>query len=236
MLAVCEATKEYLVRHVGVAPERVRVVYNGVDVEEVCPAKNVKGVGGPPNRPPTIVTVGRLSPVKGHSNLLLATRDLIERWSDVQVLIVGKGRLEGALKQQVVDLGLSKNVIFTGHLENVSALWNHVDAFVLPSLSEGMPLSLLEAMAAGVPPVATRVGGVPEVIEDGKTGILVPPEDRHALAKGIATLLEDRPLAKKMGESAREVVTRRFSLTAMVQAYREIYASLLRKRDGRVQE
>ncbi len=85
------------------------------------------------------------------------------------------------------------------------------------------------AMAAGVPPVATRVGGVPEVVEDGKTGLLIPPGDSYSLANGIATLLEDRVLARQMGESAREVVVSRFSLTGMVQAYQEIYAGLIRK-------
>jgi glycosyltransferase involved in cell wall biosynthesis len=233
LVAVCEATKEYLVEHVGVARGRVRVVYNGVEVDEI-PAIKAKGVHGSSHRSPTIATVGRLSPVKGHSHLLLAARELVQRWRDLRVLIVGKGRLEGVLRQQVVDLGLSKNVIFTGHLEDVSALWNHVDAFILPSLSEGMPLSLLEAMAAGVPPVATRVGGVVEAIEDGKTGLLVPAGDSQALAEAIRRLLEDQTLANEIGKSARQTVAGRFSLPRMVQAYHEIYAELTGKseRDG----
>ena len=235
VIAVCEATKDYLVSHVGINPRRIRVVHNGVDVEKLRPAESSRMAERSFQRVPTICTVGRLSPVKGHSDLLLAVRGLIRKWHDLQLLVVGKGRLESALKQQVADLGLSRNVLFAGHMESVRDLWSKVDAFVLPSLSGGMPLSLLEAMAGGVPCVATRVGGVPEVVEDGKTGLLVPPGDSLALAKGIATLLEDRMFAKQMGEAAREVVARRFSLTSMVRTYQEIYAELIRKRNGGVQ-
>jgi len=230
IVAVCEATKEYLVQRVGIDSRRIRVVHNGVDVEEVRSADSCRKFDSSSHRAPTICTVGRLSPVKGHSDLLLAMRDLVPKFRDVQLLIVGKGRLESVLKQQVVDLGLSKNVSFTGHLENLKEVWPHVDVFVLPSLSEGMPLTLLEAMAAGVPSVATRVGGVPEVVEDGKTGLLVPPRNSDELAKGIAVVLEDQMLAKKIGGAGREAVVRRFSLTQMVQAYREIYTDLVRKR------
>lgn len=235
IVAVCGATKEYLIERVGVAPRRIRVVHNGVDVEDARPIDNSKIVGHSSQRGPTICTVGRLSPVKGLSDLLLAVRDLIMTWPTLQLLVVGQGRLEGVLKQQVMDLGLSKNVQFTGHLENLRDVWLRVDVFALPSLSEGLPLSLLEAMAAGIPSVATRVGGVGEVIEDGETGLLVPPGDRQALAEGIMKLLEDRTLARQMGKAAQETVVRCFSLTKMVQAYREIYADLIQSRNGRAQ-
>jgi len=103
------------------------------------------------------------------------------------------------------------------------------DVFVLPSLSEGMPLSLLEAMGAGVPSVATRVGGVSEVVDHGKTGLLVSPGDSQALAESIIKLLEDRTLARQMGQYARDVVARRFSVSRMVDDYKEIYARLIPK-------
>jgi glycosyltransferase involved in cell wall biosynthesis len=117
---------------------------------------------------------------------------------------------------------------FLGHREDVRDLLSVYDIFVLPSLSEGMPLALLEAMAAGVPAVATRVGGVSEVIENGKTGLLVPPGDSRALADGIATLLENPALATELGEAARQVAVSRFSLERMVRAYQDIYAELIR--------
>lgn len=233
-VAVCEATKDYLVQRVGVAPRRIRVVHNGVDVGEVGQGEDGRMGSGASQRVPTICTVGRLSRVKNHSDLLLAVCELVKKWQDLELLVVGRGRLESVLKQQVVDLGLSRNVRFMGHLENPKEIWPRVDVFVLPSLSEGMPLSLLEAMAAGVPAVATRVGGVGEAIEDGETGLLVPPGDRHALAEGIMKLLDDRTLARQMGKSAQETVVRRFSLTQMVQTYREIYADLIQSRNGRV--
>ena len=235
LVAVCEATKEYLVQRVGVAPRRVRVVHNGVNVEEVGRGEDSRMGSGASQRVQTICTVGRLSRVKNHSDLLVAVRELINKWPDLQLLVVGRGRLEGVLKQQVMELGLAQNVCFAGHLENLREVWPRVDVFVLPSLSEGLPLSLLEAMAAGVPVVATRVGGVGEAIEDGKTGLLVPPGDRQALAEGIMKLLDDRTLARQMGKSAQETVVRRFSLTQMVQAYQGIYADLLREKNGRGQ-
>ena len=235
MVAVCEATKEYLVRRVGVAAELIRVVHNGVDIEEVRSVECRKMDEGVDHRAPTICTVGRLSPVKGHWDLLLAVRELIKTWPTLQLLVVGRGRLESVLKQQVMDFGLAQNVRFVGHLENVREVWPSVDVFVLPSLSEGMPLSLLEAMAAGVPAVATRVGGVGEAIEDGKTGLLVPPGDRHSLAESIIKLLENPTVARQMGKAAQETVVRRFSLAKMVQAYQEIYTELIQRRNGRVQ-
>ena len=102
------------------------------------------------------------------------------------------------------------------------------DIFVLPSLSEGMPLALLEAMAAGLPAVATRVGGVMEVLDDRKTGLLVTSQDSRALADKIITLLGDPPLAKQLGEAARHVAASRFSLAGMVRAYEGIYSELIR--------
>jgi len=110
----------------------------------------------------------------------------------------------------------------------VRDLLSILDLFVLPSLSEGMPLALLEAMAAGVPAIATRVGGTTEVIDDGRTGTLVAPGDSRVLAAAITTLLENPRLAKELGQAARQAVAARFSLAGMVQAYERVYSELTR--------
>jgi len=239
MVAVSEDVKRFLEQRAGVSSDRIVVVPNGVPVHDPPSYERVSKLRKDLDlneHTRVIGTVGSLYPVKGHTYLIDAAVPVVRRFPDVVFLVVGRGGLRDELEAQAQRLGVASRFHFLGHREDVRDLLGVCEVFVLPSLSEGMPLSILEAMAAGIPAVATRVGGVPEVIEDGKAGILVPPADSHALAKGIATLLEDRTLATKMGNSAREVVARRFCLTRMVQAYQEIYASLLRKRGGRVQE
>ena len=143
-------------------------------------------------------------------------------------MIVGQGGLREELEAQAAQLGIAAQVRFLGHREDVRDLLSILDLFVLPSLSEGMPLALLEAMAAGVPAIATRVGGTTEVIDDGRTGTLVAPGDSRVLAAAITTLLENPRLAKELGQAARQAVAARFSLAGMVQAYERVYSELTR--------
>jgi glycosyltransferase involved in cell wall biosynthesis len=143
-------------------------------------------------------------------------------------MIVGQGGLREELEAHAARLGIASHVRLLGHREDVRDLLSLYDIFVLPSLSEGMPLALLEAMGAGLPAIATRVGGIVEVLEDRKTGLLVPPEDGGALADTIMALLENRALAKELGEAARQVATTRYSLAGMVRAYEDVYSELVR--------
>jgi len=239
MIAVSEDVKRFLEQRVGVASDRIVVVPNGVPVHDPPSYERVSKLRKDLDlneHTRVIGTVGSLYPVKGHTYLIDAALPVVHRFRDVIFLVVGRGGLREQLEAQAQRLGVARYFRFVGHRDDVSDLLGVCSVFVLPSLSEGMPLSLLEAMAAGVPPIATRVGGVNEVVQDGKTGLLVPPRDSHALAEGIMSLLNDGSLAKEIGESAREVAAGRFSLARMVQAYQEIYASLLRKRGGRIQE
>ena len=231
MVAVSDDVRDFLGQQVGIPKRRIRVVSNGVPVDEKSSDERLEtlreslGLNGHIR---VIGTVGSLYPVKGHKFLIDAAVHVIRRCPDVTFLIVGRGRLREELETQARSLGVDPYIRFLGHRDDVRDLLGLFDVFVLPSLSEGMPLALLEAMAAGVPAVATRVGGVGEAIEDGKTGLLVPPGDSHLLTESIMKLLQDRTLARKMGESAQDVVVRRFSLTGMVQTYQEIYAGLIR--------
>jgi len=232
VVAVSEDVKAFLAERVGIPMDRIRVVPNGVPVDGEAFQERLsilrKSLGLDENSH-VVGTVGSLYTVKGHKFLIDAAVHVIRRCPDVTFLIVGRGRLREELETQARSLGVDPYIRFLGHRDDVRDLLGLFDVFVLPSLSEGMPLALLEAMAAGVAAVATRVGGVGEAIEDGKTGLLVPPGDSHLLTESIMKLLQDRTLARKMGESAQEEVVRRFSLTKMVQAYREIYAGLIRK-------
>jgi len=232
MIAVSEDIRGFLVERVGIPAGRIRVVPNGVPVDEEPSHERLSRLRrtlGLDEQNRVVGTVGSLYPVKGHTYLIDAAVPVVRRFPDVVFLIVGRGGLREELEAQAQRLGVARYFRFVGHRDDVSDLLGVCNVFVLPSLSEGMPLSLLEAMAAGVPPVATRVGGVAEVIEHGRTGLLVPAADSHALAENVITLLEDRALARDIGESARKVVVRRFSLTGMVQTYREIYAGLPQK-------
>jgi glycosyltransferase involved in cell wall biosynthesis len=232
VVAVSEDVRRLLVERIGIPIDRIRVVPNGVPVDEQPSGEKIsvlrRSLGLEPDSR-VVGTVGSLYPVKGHKFLIDGAPHVIRRFPHVIFLIVGRGGLREELEGHVQQLGVARHFRFLGHREDVRDLLALCDVFVLPSLSEGMPLALLEAMGAGVPSVATRVGGVSEVVEHGKTAMVVSPGNSQALADSINTLLEDRTLAKEMGESARQVVARRFCLTGMVQAYREIYSELIRK-------
>ncbi len=234
MIAVSENIRSFLAEQVGIPSDQIRVVPNGIALDEEPPRERLSALRtalGLDQDSKVVGTVGSLYPVKGHTYLMDAIAPVVRRFAHVVFLIVGRGGLREELEARACGLGIARHLRFLGHREDVRDLLALCDVFVLPSLSEGMPLALLEAMAAGLSCVATKVGGISEVVDHGKTGLLVPPGDSHALAESIMTLLEDRTLARKMGGCARDAVARRFSLTKMVQAYQEIYAELVRTRE-----
>ncbi|MEO7860656.1 MAG: glycosyltransferase [Nitrospirales bacterium] len=173
-----------------------------------------------------IGTVGRLTPVKGIPYLLQAAKILLQRGANVKVLIVGGGSIRQDLTAQTHQLGIADNVVFLGHREDTEALLHAMDIFSLPSLSEGIPMALLEAMAASRAVVASRVGGVPEIIEDGIEGFLVEPMDVISLAERCRRLIESPEVSRKMGEQARKRIERDFSATAMADRVVSVYNEL----------
>jgi glycosyltransferase involved in cell wall biosynthesis len=177
----------------------------------------------------TIGTVGRLSWEKDQQALLEAFGLLKKQVDNACLLIVGDGALRGDLERAAEDLGIANDVQFLGYRDDVPSIMAALDVFVLPSLEEGISLTLLEAMAASRPIVATDVGGNPEVVVDGETGILVPSEDVAALAGAIIKLYGDKELRGKMGAAGRKRVEEHFSLNAMVDAYMALYSSVLEK-------
>ena len=177
-----------------------------------------------------IGTVGRLTPVKGIPYLLEAARMLLRQGANVKVLVVGDGSIRPDLMTQTRELGITDNVVFLGHREDTDVLLQALDIFVLPSLSEGIPMALLEAMAASRAVVASRVGGIPEIIEDEVEGFLIEPMDVHSLAERCRRLIESPDVARRMGEQARKRVERDFSATAMADLVASVYTELLMSR------
>jgi glycosyltransferase involved in cell wall biosynthesis len=211
-------------------PEAVCTIHSGVDVD-LCasapaePAQRKRALGLDPERR-LVGFVGWLQPVKGPQHLLNAMTRVWEEHADADLVFVGRGELEGALGAQASFSGHGDRVHFLGWREDVRALMPLFDLVVLPSLNEGMGRVLVEAMAAGRPVVASRVGGIPDLVRHGRNGLLVAPRDEAGLAESIALLLRDPALAARMGEAGR-VDCREFSLEAMTARLDRLYTDLL---------
>jgi len=235
-LAVSQGVRDYLVRQGGLNPAKVRVVANGVDtaaIDAARPGDEVRRELGLPEGLPVIGLVGRLDHWgKGHQELFTAMAQLKER-HPVHALIVGGGRRIDEVKALAAGLGLAGEVHFLGPRRDVPDLLNAMDIFVLPSYSEGVSLALLEAMAAGLPVIATAVGGLPEVVTDGDNGLLIPPRDAEALAGALEQLLGDPEFARRLGANARDHVREHFSLERLGREINEIYGELVEKKFGR---
>ena len=212
---------------------RVVCIRNGIDLEGKSVQVNrwqIRKDLGIDSETCLIGTVGRLTPVKGIPYLLDAARILLRQGANVKVLVVGDGSIRQDLLAQAGNLGVGERVVFLGHREDTDVLLQALDIFVLPSLSEGIPMALLEAMAASRPIVASRVGGIPEIIEDGVEGYLVEPMDVNTLAERCRRLIESPDVARKMGEQGRKRVESEFSATAMADRVVSVYKEVLLSR------
>jgi glycosyltransferase involved in cell wall biosynthesis len=225
LITVSEDLRQYVVDRVGVRAKRIGVIYNGIEVTEVLPieAQRCRRELGLQEDEAIVGLVGSLYPVKGHTYLLHAIPEILKACPRTKFLIVGRGDLDVALKDEVSRLGLEENVHFLGLRNDVRSLLEIMDVFVLPSLSEGLSIALLEAMAAGKPVVASAVGGNPELVLEGETGFLVPPKDSHALAWNVVSLLKDSETRKRFGQTARKRVEHQFTLEKMVESYQGLY-------------
>ncbi|HIE52686.1 MAG TPA: glycosyltransferase [Armatimonadetes bacterium] len=215
-----------LVAQLGVPPEKVSTIPNGVDLEAFAPLPDraaVRAELGLPPDGPLVACVGRLVPVKDHPTLLRAWREVRKAVPTAHLLLIGAGPLQRELEGLARDLQVASSVHFLGQRNDVPQLLGLCEAAVLSSRSEGLSVALLEAMAARLPVVATRVGGNPEVVQAGETGLLVPPAEPAALAAALRELLQNPARAREMGAAGRARVEAQFSLERMVQAYQEVY-------------
>jgi len=230
--AVAHGVADHVVRAERCPPGKIVVIPNGIDAHEVAPAP-VSGRGdrlGVGADDLIVGTIARLVWYKGHEELLDAIAQVNRQHPAARLCVVGDGPLREALRERAQRLGLNGAARFLGSIPQASKLLPHFDIFVLPSRWEGMSNGLLEAMAAGRPIVATTVGGNPELIVDGETGLLVPPENPDALAAAILKLIRDPALARRLGEAARRRVEREYTLEGMVHRLEELYDDLLVRR------
>jgi len=230
IIALSEATRSSAAKELGVGLNKITVIYPGVDIGKFTIRETKREVRNALNLPhdvPIIGIVARLDPVKGHEYLLDAMLRVWNFIASAKLMIVGAGPLEESLRSRVERLGLSKQVMFMGMRRDIPQLLKAMDIFVLPSLQEGFGMALLEAMVMGLPVIATNVGGIPEVVDDGKTGILVPPRDPDALSEMILVLLKDEKQRHRMGMLGKEKALSQFTAQHSVAQLQALYESLL---------
>lgn len=235
ILANAEGVRHWLIGE-GYPAGKIEVIRNGIALApsvDAEPAGRLRQELGLPVDTPLVAVLSRLNPMKGIEYFLEAAAIVLRRFPAVRFLIIGGGsyRADGSYKIEIekraADLGLFGRVFFMGFRTDVPEILAQINISVLPSLSEGLSNSLLESMAAAVPAIATRVGGTPEAMEDGTTGLLVPPRDSTALAEAMALLLEKPELARHFGESGRRRVIDLFSIEKMVHQTELLYRKLL---------
>ncbi|MBA7709862.1 putative glycosyltransferase EpsD [subsurface metagenome] len=245
LITISEPLKEWGLRLKIGRPEKYVTIYSGIEVEKFKVNINIDGkkkeLGIKPNVK-VIGVVAKLWEGKGHETVLEAAPQVIKKIPDVKFLFVGEGYLRDRLKARVRKLGLSDKIIFTGFRSDIPKITATFDVALLVSLFEGMGRVLLEAMVLGKPVVATKVGGIVDVVKasglegplawkEGETGILVPPGDADALAKAIVTILKDEELARRMGEAGKRRIDKRFTAKTMVKRISEVYEKLIESTD-----
>ena len=226
-VASCEAVRDRLASD-GIARHRTSVVYDGVDVERIATLEpaNVHAELYLPMHAPVVGTVAALAPHKGHQYLIEAASRVVRHVPDARFVMIGDGELRATLEKQIREKHLERHVFLAGFRSDVLELIRSFDVFATAPLHEGMCLPLVDAMAAGKPAVATRAGGIPEVMADGRTGFLVPPRNVDALAERLVLLLEDEALRREMGSAALTRARERFTVERMVQDTADAYAAM----------
>jgi len=223
-LTVSESLKTALAQQ-GVPPKKISVVYNGIDFTRYDMLKGVRDEAAVP----TVGVIGRLHPVKGQQYFLEAAAKVLEDRPDATFMLAGTGADQERLKNLAERLGISDQVKFLGFVEDVPTLLTGLDLVVIPSLAEGFGLIAAEALALEVPVVATQVGGLPEVVQDHVTGLLVNPADDTSLAKGILWMLNHPHEAKDMAKKGRKFVRQHFSSQAMAERTKQLYLEVAGK-------
>jgi glycosyltransferase involved in cell wall biosynthesis len=232
VVAVSEETRDKLTGLIGVAPSKVSVIINGVEGafangDRPRVRAEVRAELGLPETGPVVGFVGRLTPQKGPLFLIEAAALLQRRLPEARFIVIGDGESRPECERLAGELGIEGAVVFAGYRSDVSRLLAAFDLFVMPSVWEGTPLVLLEAMAAARPIVASSVGGIPQVVEDGESGLLIPPGDARTLAETMARALQEPGLAARLGEGALRRYRQSYSLDRMFQDYADLYRSCL---------
>lgn len=241
VFAVTRELRDYHARQAWIPPERIRVIYNGVDTQRFFPRPEERVLlrrrFGLPEGRFIVGTLGRAVAIKDHPTLLRAVETIVRQNIDAHAVLAGSGpELERNQRLVADSPALAGRVTFLPFCDEVPELLNAMDAFALTSISEGMSNTLLEAMAAGLPVVATRVGGNPEVIVEDRSGWLIGPGDSEALASRLAILSSQESLRRRCGIAARERIVECFSLSRMLEEYSHLYLELAARRGIKVLE
>jgi glycosyltransferase involved in cell wall biosynthesis len=230
MIAVSNTTARFCIEHERMRPEKVITIRNGIDVTEFALSHEERQaalveIQAHWDIPPDtflIATIARLHPQKGHHYLIEAAKKMVEQQPNIVFLIIGEGAERKSIESLIRTYELTNHFRLLGTRSDIPVLLGIVDLFILPSLYEGLPNSLLEAMAAQVPVVATAVGGVPEVVTDGTTGLLVSPGDVDQLSWAMDTLIQDEAYRTQLAQAAYTHVCEYFSHEAMLLAYENL--------------
>jgi len=231
VIAVSRGAADFLVHGKRYPAQKIVVIPNGRDLTRFTPGRHRDAVRkelGVDRDAPVVGVVGRLETQKGHVYLLDAWSDVVRTHPDARLLVVGAGSLHEALVTRARSRGVAESVLFTGFRADVPRILDAVDVLALPSLHEGMPLTVIEAAAAGRPVVATAVDGTPEVVLHGRTGYLVPPADPAELARALLAVLGDPDLASRMGREAYRWARERFDVNTHVEATASVYREVAR--------
>jgi len=231
-IVVSDVLKNKLVQDRGIPSEKVVRIYNGIEVNEYSPQNlnkyrdKIRKEFNLNNSDVLIGAIGRLVWQKGFEYLIQAIPQLQRRFPDVKVLIVGEGPLRKQLEALSRELGVQDQIILTGFRNDIKEILCTIDILLIPSLLEGFPMIILEAMAMARPIIATEIDGITEQILDNKTGFLIPPQDSNSISKTLINLILDDELCNKIGLNAREITQNEFSLSKMLTQTNEVYQSL----------
>lgn len=224
-IAVSRAVANGLV-DTGVPEHLIRVIYNGIDARSLRDGAAVGLDFALPHGTPRIGFVGRLEPVKGCEYFLTAASYLREEHPNAAFVIAGTGSREADLMELASSLGLAAQTGFLGHIDSAPAVIAALDVVVIPSLSEGFPMTALEALVLGTPVVASDVGGLPELLADGECGVLVPARDSRAIADAVARVLSEPELTQRLVSAGRSRAREHYSAETMIAAYLDLYREL----------
>ncbi len=222
---VSEELKEYFVRQLHIPEQSIEIIKNGVDTKRFEPKNGktkLRRIIPASFDGKILMCVGRLTEAKDHCTLLLAMKRLVEKNIDAYLVLIGEGELREDIESQINELGLHRNVRLLGNRTDVNELMPCADVFVLSSRHEGLPMVLLEAMSCGIPVVASKVGGIPEIVRNGVNGFLVPSENPSVLADQLECMLTVEN-AREMGRVGREMVARDFSMVKTANQYARLY-------------
>lgn len=225
--SISQATKDALINYENLSESKIEVIYNGIADTTVEPSEQLKKELAIATDDIVLGTISRLDTIKNHPMMLNAFAAIVEKNSHIKLLIVGDGPIKNELYELVEQLNISKQVIFTGFKPNPQAYLSIMDIFLLPSLSEGTSMTLLEAMSFSKPSIATAVGGTPEILIHEETGLLVDNKDEDGLISAINRLINEPNLQIQYGKNARTRYEKHFTLESMTSHYEELYTRIL---------